>query len=188
MRPMSSALLNTNLYIPRARPDPVLRSRLTERLQAEAWRPFNLISAPAGFGKTTLVSEWVRANEWPSVWISLDEGDNNLPRFLSYFITALQSINIDCRPSATMGRVKALFIGPGCPWENGYVESFNGKLRDEFLSGEVFSTFAEAQILNGVVEERVQPGEASSCPGIPSTCTQEHIPTRLAFRLVQFPG
>ena len=46
-----------------------------------------------------------------------------------------------------MGRVKALFIGPGCPWENGYVESFNGKLRDEFLSGEVFSTLAEAQIL-----------------------------------------
>ena len=52
-----------------------------------------------------------------------------------------------CRSSATMGRVKALFIGPGCPWENGYVESFNGKLRDEFLSGEVFSTLAEAQIL-----------------------------------------
>ena len=52
-----------------------------------------------------------------------------------------------CRLSATMGRVKALFIGPGCPWENGYVEAFNGKLRDEFLSGEVFSTLAEAQIL-----------------------------------------
>ena len=46
-----------------------------------------------------------------------------------------------------MGRVKALFIGPGCPWENGYVESSNGKLKDEFLNGEVFSTLAEAQIL-----------------------------------------
>ena len=46
-----------------------------------------------------------------------------------------------------MGRVKALFIEPGCPLENGYVESFNGKLRDEFLNGEVFNTLAEAQIL-----------------------------------------
>ena len=43
--------------------------------------------------------------------------------------------------------VKALFIEPGSPWENGYVESFNGKLTDEFLNGEVFSTLAEAQIL-----------------------------------------
>ena len=43
--------------------------------------------------------------------------------------------------------VKALFIEPGSPWENGYVESFNGKLRDESLNGEVFSTLAEAQIL-----------------------------------------
>ncbi len=43
--------------------------------------------------------------------------------------------------------VKALFIAPGSPWENGYIESFNGKLRDEFLNGEVFSTLKEAQIL-----------------------------------------
>ena len=53
----------------------------------------------------------------------------------------------DCRLSAIMERVKALFIGPGCPWENGSVESFNEKLRGEFLSGEVFRTLAEAQIL-----------------------------------------
>ena len=46
-----------------------------------------------------------------------------------------------------MGRGKALFIEPGSPWENGYVESFNGKLKDEFLNGEVFSTLAKARIL-----------------------------------------
>ena len=43
--------------------------------------------------------------------------------------------------------VKTLFIDPGCPWENGYVESFNGKLRDELLNGEIFYTLKEAQIL-----------------------------------------
>ncbi len=43
--------------------------------------------------------------------------------------------------------VKTLFIEPGSPWENGYIESFNGKLRDELLSGEIFYTLKEAQIL-----------------------------------------
>jgi transposase InsO family protein len=43
--------------------------------------------------------------------------------------------------------VKTLYIEPGSPWENGYNESFNGKLRDELLNGEIFSTLKEAQIL-----------------------------------------
>ena len=43
--------------------------------------------------------------------------------------------------------VQTLFIEPGSPWENGYVESFNGKLRDELLNGEIFYTLAEAQVL-----------------------------------------
>jgi transposase InsO family protein len=48
-----------------------------------------------------------------------------------------------------LGRVdvKTLFIGPGSPWENGYVESFNGKLRDELLNGEIFYTLTEAKVL-----------------------------------------
>ena len=43
--------------------------------------------------------------------------------------------------------VKTLFIEPGSPWENGYVESFNGKLRDELLNGEIFTTLLEAKVL-----------------------------------------
>jgi putative transposase len=43
--------------------------------------------------------------------------------------------------------VKTLFIEPGSPWENGYVESFNGKLRDELLDGEIFDTLLEAKVL-----------------------------------------
>ncbi len=128
---MSSALLNTKLYIPRVRPDLVLRSRLTERLQADAWRPFTLISAPAGFGKTTLVSEWVRANEWPSVWISLDEGDNDFSRFLSYVITALQSINIDIGKAA----LGALQASESPPIEAILIDVLNGinAISDDFI-------------------------------------------------------
>ena len=50
--------------------------------------------------------------------------------------------------------VKTLFIEPGSPWENGYVESFNGKLRDELLNGEIFTTLLEAKVLieNGSVK------------------------------------
>ena len=50
------------------------------------------MSAPAGYGKTTLVSSWLRETDIPSAWLSLDEGDNDPVRFLQYFITALQKI------------------------------------------------------------------------------------------------
>ena len=43
--------------------------------------------------------------------------------------------------------VRTLYIEPGSPWENGYIESFNGKLRDELLDGEIFYTLTEAQVL-----------------------------------------
>ena len=56
---MSTPLLATKLYIPPARPNVVLRSRLTERLNEGLHRKLTLIAAPAGFGKTTLVSAWV---------------------------------------------------------------------------------------------------------------------------------
>jgi len=53
-----------------------------------------LISAPAGFGKTTLVSEWIADCERPAAWLSLDEGENDLPRFLSYLVAALQTLTL----------------------------------------------------------------------------------------------
>ena len=54
---------------------------------------FTLVSAPAGFGKTTLVCEWLNGFDIPHAWISLDEMDNDIERFLSYFIAALKLIN-----------------------------------------------------------------------------------------------
>ena len=89
---MSTPILATKLYIPPPRPNMVLRPRLSERLNKGLQRQLTLISAPAGFGKTTLVSEWVATCERPVAWLSLDEGENDPARFLAYLVAALQTI------------------------------------------------------------------------------------------------
>jgi ATP/maltotriose-dependent transcriptional regulator MalT len=85
-------ILATKLYLPRLRPNVVSRPRLLERLNEGLHRKLTLISAPAGFGKTTLVSEWVAFIERPTAWLSLDEGENDPTRFLAYLVAALQTI------------------------------------------------------------------------------------------------
>src|SRR5437016_831940 len=85
-------ILATKLYLPRLRLNVVSRPRLLERLNEGLRRKLTLIAAPAGFGKTTLVSEWVALIERPTAWLSLDEGENDPARFLSYLVAALQTI------------------------------------------------------------------------------------------------
>ncbi len=94
---MTTPLLSTKLYIPPTRPELVSRPRLIERLNAGLDRKLTLISAPAGFGKTMLLSEWIHRRSAGSAplqvaWFSLDEGDNDPARFLAYFVAALQMI------------------------------------------------------------------------------------------------
>ncbi|HVP22254.1 MAG TPA: hypothetical protein VMS73_10380, partial [Anaerolineaceae bacterium] len=89
---MPAPLLLTKLYIPPPRPKNVLRHRLISRLNEGLDGKLALISAPAGFGKTTLVSEWISGCNRPVAWLSLDEGDNDLTRFLTYLISALQTL------------------------------------------------------------------------------------------------
>src|SRR5678815_5472302 len=73
-RPMSAPILATKLYIPPPRPNVVLRPRLIARLNAGLHRKLTLISAPAGFGKTTLVSAWVARCDRQVAWLSRAEG------------------------------------------------------------------------------------------------------------------
>ena len=90
---MTTPLLTTKLYIPPVRPELVSRPRLTERLNEGVTRKLTLVSAPAGFGKTTLVTEWLNSAEHPFTWLSLDENDNDPARFFTYLLAALQRID-----------------------------------------------------------------------------------------------
>jgi len=88
-------LLTSKLYIPPLRPGLVPRPRLVELLNEGLHdeRKLTLISAPAGFGKTTLVVAWLKQIDIQVAWMSLDEGDNDLLRFLSYLAQALQLVD-----------------------------------------------------------------------------------------------
>ena len=89
---MVMQLLTTKLHIPTIRPDLVPRPRLLERLNQGMTCKLTLVSAPAGFGKTTLLSEWIPQSERPVCWVSLDPGDNDSTRFWCYLIAALQML------------------------------------------------------------------------------------------------
>ncbi|MFN8594937.1 MAG: LuxR C-terminal-related transcriptional regulator [Anaerolineae bacterium] len=97
---MPAPILATKLYTPPLRPDIVQRARLLVRLNES--RILILVSAPAGFGKTTLISQWLTTLTGSGVrvaWLSLDEGDSDLARFLLYFVSAVQSIAPKCGES-----------------------------------------------------------------------------------------
>lgn len=90
---MATPILATKLYVPALRSKTVPRPRLLERLNDGLSHKLILISAPAGSGKTTLVSEWAADCADSVAWLSLDDGDNDTIRFLRYLIVALQSIS-----------------------------------------------------------------------------------------------
>lgn len=95
-KPRREPLLATKLYLPPARPSLVARPRLTTRLSEGLARRLTLVAAPAGFGKTTLFSEWLdtpTGRDYPVAWVALDEGDNDPTRFWTYVFAALAALD-----------------------------------------------------------------------------------------------
>ena len=92
---MPAPILITKLYTPQLQPKVVLRPHLIKRLNKCMQCKLTLVSASAGFGKTTLISEWVAGCQQPVAWLSLDEEHEDPARFLTYFIAALQTIATD---------------------------------------------------------------------------------------------
>jgi LuxR family maltose regulon positive regulatory protein len=89
---MVAPVLVTKLYAPPPRPETVARPRLIARLDAGLRRTLTLVAAPAGFGKTALVGTWVDGCGRPVAWLSLDEGDSDPTRFLTYLVAALRTV------------------------------------------------------------------------------------------------
>src|SRR5512136_3042816 len=86
------ALIRTKLYRPPLPVDWVPRLQLLDRLRQQRQRTLTLVSAPAGFGKSTLLAAWLESCDWRSAWLSLDNGDNDLATFLSYTVSAVRTL------------------------------------------------------------------------------------------------
>ena len=87
-------LLQTKLHPPPARENRVVRRRLLHKLDAAAAQKLTLVCAPAGYGKTTLLSEWASRRPAPVGWLSTDRSDNDLAQFIHYFLAAIQRIDM----------------------------------------------------------------------------------------------
>jgi LuxR family transcriptional regulator, maltose regulon positive regulatory protein len=90
------AFSTIKLHRPRALARWIVRSRLLEQLDQVLQEPVALISAPAGFGKTTLISQWLDRCPLPNAWLQLDEGDHEIPAFLEGIVAALRQLFPDC--------------------------------------------------------------------------------------------
>jgi LuxR family maltose regulon positive regulatory protein len=102
----ASSLMRTKLYRPRSSSDVIPRVLLIERLNAGLGGKVTLVCAPAGFGKTTVLTEWVQTLNRPSTWLSLDENDNELAIFVYSLTAALQAVFPDAF-KATASLLKA---------------------------------------------------------------------------------
>ncbi len=128
---MVEGLLKTKLYAPPPRPNQVPRKALLEKLDRarQAGIPA-LVSAPAGFGKTTLVADWARSSQLPLAWLALDEGENDLLDFWRYVDAAIQSIDStigeNLRPALTSMQAPVI------------QQIITGLVNDIFASGKEF--------------------------------------------------
>nr|MDJ0757022.1 AAA family ATPase [Ardenticatenaceae bacterium] len=100
---MFSDILQTKLFIPTPRPRLVERPQLITRLNEGLNGRLTLISAPAGFGKTTLIAAWLNQIEIPAAWLTLDGEDDTPQRFISYVIAALQQVDPAIGAAAAAG-------------------------------------------------------------------------------------
>ncbi len=126
-------ILNTKLYIPPARQNQICRELPNNKLEEGYLKGHGiiLVSAPAGYGKTMLISEWVRESNHKCTWLSLDEYDNDPVRFINYLIAAIQEAN------ACFGKsIEELLASPKLPnWEiiGSYIIKELDQVKERFI-------------------------------------------------------
>jgi LuxR family maltose regulon positive regulatory protein len=130
-------LLTTKFYVPPFRREMISRPDLVQRLNSGLRRKLTLISAPAGFGKTTLLSEWIRQCERSVAWLSLDTADNDLARFLAYLIGALRAV--EGIGEIVGGISEGMFGGPQPPGQPQARAVLTGLINEIAASPETFA-------------------------------------------------
>lgn len=118
-------LIQTKLNRPPVPIDLVARPQLIQRLEKQRRRPLSLVSAPAGYGKSTLVSSWLETVEGLTAWLSLDEQDNDLEVFLGYFIAAIQQIYPE-----SLKTMQAMLSAPELPPQRALTTSLMNELNE----------------------------------------------------------
>ncbi|MCL4264965.1 MAG: hypothetical protein KJ069_17225 [Anaerolineae bacterium] len=108
---VTAPLVRTKFYQPPVPENLTPRPRLIERLNQAGTRPLTLISAPAGFGKSTLLSAWLQQWSQPTAWLSLDKSDNDLHHFLAYVLAAIRSVAPEMG-TATQALLDGLVLPP----------------------------------------------------------------------------
>jgi len=124
MNTHSFPLLSTKLHRPPVTGEIVCRKRLHEVMDRALDLPLTLVSAPAGFGKSTLVSHWAETLEVPCAWLSLDPGDSDLEVFVSYLLAAIETVVADACPET-----RTLITAPNPVPNPGGCQPFAGQPR-----------------------------------------------------------
>lgn len=107
---MGTALLTTRLHIPQVAHHLVSRTALIEKINQQLHHKIILVSAPAGYGKSTLLGQWAAQTTWPVAWLSLDKNDSDPTLFLTSFVAALQTLHPDLGQ-----RVLSMLAAPQAP-------------------------------------------------------------------------
>jgi LuxR family maltose regulon positive regulatory protein len=162
---MEKNLLATKLYIPPTSQILVSRPRVKQLLSRALTSNLTLVSAPAGYGKTTLVSSWLHEIDIPSTWLSLDEGDNDPIRFLQYFISALQKILPTLQPDL-LGVLQGMLPSSFEPLLNLIINEIAGRAASFVLVLDDFHTIHAQPVLEMV------------------TYLLEHMPTPMHWVLI----
>ena len=165
-------ILATKLYIPPPRPKVIPRPRLIERLNEGLDRKLTLISAPVGYGKTTMLSEWIPQSERRVAWVSLDDGDNDLVRFWAYIIAALQMLD------AEIGRkALALMRTPSLP----PIESILTVLLNEIAAfpDNLSLVLDDYHVIDAVRAKLAQPVDESMSVDKALSFLVEHLPPQM---------
>ena len=144
---MQSTLLRTKLTPPSSDKDSVPRTRLLNRLNSVAEKRVALISAPAGFGKTTLATQWIQQRRIPCAWLTLDKSEGDLTRFLTYLIAAIR----ECDPSFA-SRTEQLLTAPILPQPEDLTDAFIADL--ELSAVPLFLFLDDFHTLNSVAVDQ----------------------------------